>query len=1021
MSFYSTISGIKTIITGLVANKVANFSYTDAAYTGDDVTGVTVYDVESDMNVPVGTSEAMDLNSTILNKGMRAQVSSLPRDALNHLFGRISYNLNKLVDKVNNLTDLIARTIIHNAFEYDENAPYILGDICYVVESIGAELAFTWYRRISSSPTELIGGVGVTDTAQWKPVWNTNAMTASRQVVGSCATAQATIEKAIILKGFRLTAGAKFSSVFTYGCVAGAQVNVNATGPKTLYVNGAPVVDSTWAAGDIVDMMYDGLRCHVLNVKTPGSDMPKFPFGGGAAGVSPTFAGLTLTDKLQSVYEEYRNGSVTYHVKRSHAKNYFENGEWYQIVQIIPPGSGASFIVKGRASAQSIISDAVEFCSIDFEIAVRYDASAGLTYRVKIYRHDSDYSNITLVAWVNGDTDIIFLLKNAHGQMHLVTLDMSIHCRGIYAVSSFSPLQDNTYYTALESGYVEEEIQETRIITDNESQDVTPQLKGLEYSDGFVRNYVKHFNTPQPGYFPSGEYLEIAELNLNYDYNFNTISGIVTCVIGHRGTIVRFNLRTNPLPSEIWYKLSYSVDFDANDYSSIDMVVWYNEALHKIKLCAKNNSTVAIQLVYTSFNVDCRFDAESLDDVVYDNKDIISSIPSGYVEEAGTRIEYLTNNYLQGFSETGRHKRYSGDLNDILWNSTYNFSQADTSNYPSDLETNRWAFITTMVHQVSTNYATQVCYSMDPANRDKAHIWMRHRSLSSGTWFSWDKVLTENTIEKVPIGQFKLEGTGLSISTGYPALAAMDSTHVAFIDRDNDQLRMYVWSGSAWSLEGTGLSISGLYWSALAAMDSTHVAFIDEAISQLRMYVWSGSAWSLEGTGLSISGTNYPALAAMDSTHVAFIDSNNDQLRMYVWNGSTWSQEGTGLSISVGIAALAAMDSTHVAFIDSGNNQLRMYVWSGSAWSLEGTGLSISELYWPALAAMDSTHVAFIDKAINQLRMYVWSGSTWSQEGTGLSIPVEVVALAAMDSTHVAFIDSNNDQLRMYKSAYALW
>ena len=84
---------------------------------------------------------------------------------------------------------------------------------------------------------------------------------------------------------------------------------------------------------------------------------------------------------------------------------------------------------------------------------------------------------------------------------------------------------------------------------------------------------------------------------------------------------------------------------------------------------------------------------------------------------------------------------------------------------------------------------------------------------------------------------------------------------------------------------GESLSITGIGAPALAALDSTHVVFIDSALEELRTYVWSGSAWSLEGSALSIIGIGSAlALAALDSTHVVFIDSALEELRTYVWN-----------------------------------------------------------------------------------------------------------------------------------------
>ena len=83
-------------------------------------------------------------------------------------------------------------------------------------------------------------------------------------------------------------------------------------------------------------------------------------------------------------------------------------------------------------------------------------------------------------------------------------------------------------------------------------------------------------------------------------------------------------------------------------------------------------------------------------------------------------------------------------------------------------------------------------------------------------------------------------------------------------------------------LVGSGLSIGGVGAPALAPLNGTDVAFIDSPNDQLRTYRWSGSAWSLVGSGLDVAGgVSYPALAPLNGTDVAFIDNSNKQLRTY--------------------------------------------------------------------------------------------------------------------------------------------
>ena len=98
---------IKEIQDGLVNNKVARFSYTHKAYTDNTVDGVNEYNVNNEQNIPNGTASIMKVNSTVLDKGYRAQASSITRMLMNHFLGRISYNLNKINDNMQSLLNTL--------------------------------------------------------------------------------------------------------------------------------------------------------------------------------------------------------------------------------------------------------------------------------------------------------------------------------------------------------------------------------------------------------------------------------------------------------------------------------------------------------------------------------------------------------------------------------------------------------------------------------------------------------------------------------------------------------------------------------------------------------------------------------------------------------------------------------------------------------------------------------------------------------------------------------------------------
>ena len=122
------LSSIKEVEDKIVANKVARFAYTTKAYTTNDADGVDEYDVNNAQNIPTADASVLKVNETVLSKGYRAQASSITRMLVNHFFGRMSYNLNKVNDNVSNLIEtLISHRGTANGFAtLDENGriPY---------------------------------------------------------------------------------------------------------------------------------------------------------------------------------------------------------------------------------------------------------------------------------------------------------------------------------------------------------------------------------------------------------------------------------------------------------------------------------------------------------------------------------------------------------------------------------------------------------------------------------------------------------------------------------------------------------------------------------------------------------------------------------------------------------------------------------------------------------------------------------------------------------------------------------
>ena len=108
MSLTSDLNAIKTVQDGVKDNKVTRFAYTANAYANNDVDGHSDYVATRENNIPLSDLSVIEVNQTVVDKGFRARASALNRMFLNHLFGRVSYNLNKINDLFN---DLLAKIV----------------------------------------------------------------------------------------------------------------------------------------------------------------------------------------------------------------------------------------------------------------------------------------------------------------------------------------------------------------------------------------------------------------------------------------------------------------------------------------------------------------------------------------------------------------------------------------------------------------------------------------------------------------------------------------------------------------------------------------------------------------------------------------------------------------------------------------------------------------------------------------------------------------------------------------------
>ena len=120
-------------------------------------------------------------------------------------------------------------------------------------------------------------------------------------------------------------------------------------------------------------------------------------------------------------------------------------------------------------------------------------------------------------------------------------------------------------------------------------------------------------------------------------------------------------------------------------------------------------------------------------------------------------IDFSLVDTYKGFNTNGRHDKFSGDLNTISSNSTYNFLNTDVTNEPSGI--GAWGFINTKVHTSGIPYRTQVCYTM---NSGEGKVYMR--SLVNDVWNLWVSIgqTTKAEVDALNIDADTVDGAHLS-------------------------------------------------------------------------------------------------------------------------------------------------------------------------------------------------------------------------------------------------------------------
>ncbi len=83
---------------------------------------------------------------------------------------------------------------------------------------------------------------------------------------GTCATAEATVDKVVSLTGYVLLKNGMVSVKFTYAVPANATLNINGKGAKNIFYRGTKITAGIIVAGDIATFVFDGTQYHLIAI-----------------------------------------------------------------------------------------------------------------------------------------------------------------------------------------------------------------------------------------------------------------------------------------------------------------------------------------------------------------------------------------------------------------------------------------------------------------------------------------------------------------------------------------------------------------------------------------------------------------------------------------------------------------------------------------------------------------------------------------------------------------------------------
>jgi hypothetical protein len=281
-----------------------------------------------------------------------------------------------------------------------------------------------------------------------------------------------------------------------------------------------------------------------------------------------------------------------------------------------------------------------------------------------------------------------------------------------------------------------------------------------------------------------------------------------------------------------------------------------------------------------------------------------------------------------------------------------------------------------------------------------------------------------------------IDGEAAGDFSGYSVALSSDGQTLAVGAFQNDgngtdagHVRVYAWDGSAWSQLGADIDgeAAGDQSGSSVALSSDGQtlavgAYLNNgngsAAGHVRVYEWSGSAWSQLGADIDgeAAGDRSGISVALSSDGQtlavgAYLNDGNGSaaghVRVYAWDGSAWTQLGADIDGEVagdesGYSVALSSDGQTLAvgaYRNAGTGDaaghVRVYDWDGSAWSQLGgdiDGEAAGDYSGRSVALSSDGQTVAIGARFNNgngdaaghVRVYAWNGSAWAQLGADI-------------------------------------